>query len=102
MAIRLGRTMEHDALRISCLAAGISFIAVNPEYPGDRAAEIIAACDPRLVIADSDLDEVRSSEPERIFDRGIADDCEGYIVFTSGSTGKPKGVVHGRDLFLSA
>ncbi len=55
-----------------------------------------------MEITGDDLEEVRSSEPGRIFDRGITDDREGYIVFTSGSTGRPKGVVHGRDLFLSA
>ncbi|MEU0875914.1 amino acid adenylation domain-containing protein [Nocardia brasiliensis] len=85
------------------LRAGAAYVPIDPGYPADRIAMVIAESGARFVIATPELDE--QATPGSV--RRIPVDQQGatlaestaapadlaYVIFTSGSTGKPKGVM---------
>ncbi|CAL2059705.1 protein of unknown function [Streptomyces murinus] len=95
---------------------GAAYVPIDPDYPADRIAYILADADPMCVItgfgAQADLPkdstQVLLDEPEMaarlgaMSDENVADpdrlaslgaDAPAYVIYTSGSTGRPKGVV---------
>ncbi|KOU25820.1 hypothetical protein ADK52_11125, partial [Streptomyces sp. WM6372] len=103
---------------LAVLKSGSGYVPVDPEYPVDRIAYMLADAEPVLVITDADtvpvlpqdgtvprllLDEPGVRRAVAARDGGDLSDHDrlssvlpahpAYVVYTSGSTGRPKGVV---------
>ncbi|AWW43513.1 non-ribosomal peptide synthetase [Streptomyces cadmiisoli] len=118
VAVLLGRSTQWVVSMLAVLKAGGVCVPVDPTYPTERVAYLLADCRPVCVVTD---EECRRSLPRteaaptvvldgpattaEIESRSAADLARGertghvtpaaaaYVVYTSGSTGRPKGVV---------
>ena len=97
---------------LGVLKAGGAYLPLDPEYPPERLAFILADAAPRVVITQESLRsklprvdaEVVSLDGDRVeLERHVTENVStghcglgpsnlAYIIYTSGSTGKPKGV----------
>ncbi|MFF9984849.1 AMP-binding protein, partial [Streptomyces erythrochromogenes] len=118
VAVALPRSVDLFVALLAVLKSGSGYVPVDPEYPADRIAYMLADAEPVLVITDTDTAAVLPQdaaaprllldEPgvrQAVADRDGADLSDGdrsypvlpahpaYVVYTSGSTGRPKGVV---------
>jgi amino acid adenylation domain-containing protein/thioester reductase-like protein len=113
VALAMPRGPELIVSLLAVLEAGAAYLPVDPTYPADRVAYMLADARPALVLTD---DAARLPEGTRALrvDPSIADpsapplavaataprsDHEAdlsslaYVIYTSGSTGRPKGVL---------
>ncbi|WP_370949589.1 amino acid adenylation domain-containing protein [Amycolatopsis sp. cg5] len=97
VAIALPRSIDVIIAMLAVVKAGAAFVPVDPDYPADRVAAMLADADPVHTIGSLDELDV-SGQPEhaptdadRIRPLRLADAA--YLIYTSGSTGTPKGVV---------
>lgn len=130
MANRLARRLEHRGIArgsivglltsrsiqsvvawLATLKCGAVYLPLDPAYPAEHLAFVIADCAPGLVLADAttratgvDIPgvtvlsleaEIAAAQSESELDRdvAVAPLDPAYIMYTSGSTGRPKGVV---------
>ncbi|MGW4019751.1 non-ribosomal peptide synthetase, partial [Rhodococcus ruber] len=112
VAVVLPRTEDLVIAALAVLAAGGGYVPVDPSYPADRIAYVLADSAPSAVLSWSgrefELDgtysvvDIDSDEWRVHSDRPISDDERhaplragnaAYVIYTSGSTGRPKGVV---------
>ena len=110
VAVSMERSAELAVALLAAVKAGGAFLAVDPAYPPERRAFMLADSGARAVLTTSDLasDPPSSGAAVIVIDRdadaidgesaenlAIEVDAEGaaYLVYTSGSTGRPKGVV---------
>ncbi|MFB6534600.1 amino acid adenylation domain-containing protein [Streptomyces noursei] len=119
VATLLPRTADHVVALLAVLKAGACYVPLDPEYPEERLALMLADAAPVLLLTDGagdlrirphcattlpvlPLDDptVRSTragypsaDPTRA-DRPVRlrPDHLAYVIYTSGSTGRPKGV----------
>ncbi len=110
----LERSLEMVVGLLAVLKAGGAYLPLDPEYPDDRLAFMLADATPRLVLTDGrsrqrmplPLDRVLDlggewdrfsgepePEPELAPAAGAGPDNLAYVMYTSGSTGRPKGVM---------
>ncbi|MGW2515265.1 amino acid adenylation domain-containing protein, partial [Streptomyces scopuliridis] len=102
VAVALPRSVGLPIALLGVLKAGAAYVPVDPTYPAERIAAILADSAPRLAIASTPVSlptdvltlsvgdtEADAVTPARIPRRQDA----AYVIFTSGSTGRPKGVV---------
>jgi amino acid adenylation domain-containing protein len=102
------RSIEMLVGQLGILLAGAGYVPLDPSYPADRLAFMLADAGAEVVVT---RQELRSSVPVQTLELMVVDattplaDCEGpavasdalpddlaYVIFTSGSTGRPKGV----------
>lgn len=94
---------------LGVLKAGGAYVPIDPEYPEDRVALILADCAASVVISqerllgrlpgsdavvvciDRDWPAIRG-EPSENLGPTAAPLNLAYVIYTSGSTGRPKGV----------
>ena len=89
---RVGICLERGIDMIICLLgilkAGAAYMPLDPEYPRERLAYMLANAQPELVLTSypqiTQIKSVPSAES--------VDDLA-YVIYTSGSTGQPKGVM---------
>ncbi|MGY0057918.1 amino acid adenylation domain-containing protein [Streptomyces sp. LZ34] len=93
VGVVLPRSVEMVVAVLAVLKAGGAYVPVDPEYPAERRAFILADAAPALVLDEAALAQDLSSFPDT--DPGIAVEAAhpAYVIYTSGSTGTPKGVV---------
>ncbi|MCW2942347.1 MAG: amino acid adenylation domain protein [Actinomycetia bacterium] len=102
VALVLPRGPEFVIAIHAVLKAGAAYVPIDPEYPADRIAYMLADSGPALVLTTGgraqdaiDLDHLD------LAGRPVTDPLVGdlrpehaaYVIYTSGSTGRPKGVV---------
>ncbi|MFD5430347.1 condensation domain-containing protein, partial [Streptomyces sp. NPDC127084] len=110
VALALPRTAETVIALLAVLKAGAASLSLDPEYPADRTAAMLADAAPSLAVtgagwplpellAGLSVMTVDSADgthrPEAvgpITSAASASDAA-YVIYTSGSTGRPKGVV---------
>ncbi|MEJ2139889.1 MAG: amino acid adenylation domain-containing protein, partial [Gammaproteobacteria bacterium] len=105
VGVCMDRGADCIALLLAVLKRGAAWLPLDPAYPGDRLAQLVADATPALLVTDGravlppvrtvNLDELRAAGNSL----GIAEDAvvrsvdAAFLLFTSGSTGRPKGVV---------
>ncbi|WP_447040837.1 non-ribosomal peptide synthase/polyketide synthase [Streptomyces sp. DSM 118878] len=118
VALALPRTEQLIVAMLAVLKAGAAYLPVDPDFPADRIAMMVAEASPALLLTTS---EAAGALPEDCSDRVVRLDAEetrsaigarpdhaptdadrtapshpahpAYVIYTSGSTGRPKGVV---------
>ncbi|HWG99513.1 MAG TPA: amino acid adenylation domain-containing protein [Pilimelia sp.] len=96
---------------LGVLKAGAAYVPIDPDYPAQRRAFMLADADPAIVLVQERLaaqlppsratvvalDEAGAdlaAEPDRPPAHGAGADDIAYMIYTSGSTGQPKGVLN--------
>ncbi|HEX6038435.1 amino acid adenylation domain-containing protein, partial [Longimicrobium sp.] len=107
----LERSVEMVVSLLAVLKAGGAYVPVDPGYPADRIAYMLAdsgvpvlltqdrlravlpATDARVISVDAEWETVAAEETENVAS-GATPGTLAYVIYTSGSTGKPKGVMN--------
>ncbi|WP_191898942.1 AMP-binding protein, partial [Kitasatospora aureofaciens] len=109
VALLMERSADVFVAMLAVLKAGGAYVPVDPEYPVDRIAYMVADSAPRVLLTSRAcveragdttdvevllLDEL-STDGFDDTDLGVAIEPQhpAYVIYTSGSTGRPKGVV---------
>ncbi|WEO93119.1 non-ribosomal peptide synthase/polyketide synthase [Streptomyces sp. FXJ1.172] len=101
VALVLPRSMELIAAELAVARAGAAFLPVDPTYPAERRALMLADAAPAVTLDDPErtallLTGTDGADGFRATDAGnpgaAGDDHAAYVIYTSGSTGTPKGV----------
>ncbi|CAM2064441.1 Amino acid adenylation domain-containing protein [Sulfidibacter corallicola] len=111
VALFVERSLESVVGMLAILKAGGTYLPLDPEYPRDMLAYMLAETDARLVLTrsetasrlpdhDGEVLLLDADRPWAADDAARADlapihqpDHAAYVIFTSGSTGRPKGVL---------
>ncbi|MFK0026629.1 amino acid adenylation domain-containing protein, partial [Streptomyces sp. NPDC090798] len=120
VAVALPRSVDLVVALLAVLKSGAGYVPVDPEYPADRIAYMLADADPVLVVTDAVTSSVLPQDgvfTDRLvhLDEPVVRDAlaalsvsdlvdadrlssvvsahPAYVIYTSGSTGRPKGVV---------
>ena len=109
VAICMERSLELVIALLGVLKAGAAFVPLDPDYPAQRLAYMIADAAPPVVLAqrrllgrlpdhdamDIFLDELELGDdlPDTLPENGLNPSNLAYVMYTSGSTGRPKGVM---------
>jgi len=111
VALLVERTPSMLASLLGALAAGATYLPLDPGFPASRLAFMLADAGAKVVITDQDvgaggpLAELKL-DPARVLRIGsdelvateappkvtVGPDDAAYLIYTSGSTGRPKGV----------
>nr|WP_253774194.1 non-ribosomal peptide synthetase [Goodfellowiella coeruleoviolacea] len=87
----LPASVELVVAMLGVLKAGAAYLPVDPAYPADRIAAVLADAKPVTVVDDPAA--VTVDGPAENLDVAIDPRSPAYVIYTSGSTGTPKGVV---------
>ncbi|MBC3502493.1 non-ribosomal peptide synthase/polyketide synthase [Pseudomonas sp. SWRI59] len=107
VALCLGRSAERVIGLLAVLKAGAAYVPVDPSYPAERIAYLLADSAPALLLSEAAIDGLPAGIPRLNLDQAASDDALdsnphvpgldahqlAYLVYTSGSTGQPKGVM---------
>ncbi len=112
VAIALPRSLDLVVAVHATQRAGGAYVPVDPGYPADRVAHMLADSAPRVTLTDAahapglpaachplPLDapgtaaELAAAVPLADPPAELTGDHPAYVIYTSGSTGRPKGVV---------
>lgn len=110
VAVMLPRSAGLVVAILAAVKAGAAYVPVDPEYPAERIAYILADSGSGIVITDrsmaeragpatvvvTDAPDTAGAVAERGTDPPTVDLAPGnaaYVIYTSGSTGRPKGVI---------
>ncbi|WP_267938918.1 non-ribosomal peptide synthetase [Saccharothrix sp. S26] len=90
VAVAMPRSVDNVVARLAVLKTGAAYLPIDPDYPADRIAFMVADAEPLLVLdGPRDLAGRPGTAPEA----EIHPEDPAYVIYTSGSTGRPKGVV---------
>jgi D-alanine--poly(phosphoribitol) ligase subunit 1 len=117
VALLVGNSVDFVVAALACLWAGATFVPLAISDPDVRRAQIVADCQPVLVVAagaaEKESDRL-TGEPawatvaslreagERLYPPPPAEGSTSYIIYTSGTTGAPKGVLIPATAFITA
>nr|AEG64696.1 LpmB [Streptomyces viridochromogenes] len=93
VGVMLPRSVELVVALLAVVKAGGAYVPIDPEYPAERVAHILADAEPVLVIDDAALLEQAAGYSDEPVEGRVGLRHPAYVIFTSGSTGRPKGVV---------
>ncbi|NUS43212.1 MAG: non-ribosomal peptide synthetase, partial [Mycobacteriaceae bacterium] len=100
VALRLSNSVEFVVAALAVLKSGAAYLPIDPAYPDERIAYLIADARPHTVLGPAEAhaaEQLAAGHPDR--DPTDADRVRplrpgnlAYVIYTSGSTGTPKGV----------
>lgn len=108
VALWISRSISWIAATLGVLKAGGAFLPIDPDYPSERQAFMLADSEVSAIITERDfVCKLPSGSFAQLFvdDPSLADEDSAsadfgacihdiaYVIYTSGSTGKPKGVM---------
>ncbi|SFQ99470.1 amino acid adenylation domain-containing protein [Lentzea waywayandensis] len=106
VGISLPRSLDLVVAQQGVLKSGAAYVPLDPEYPADRLAYMVADSGLRVVVTLAALaerfpdvstlpldDTDFSGVPDARLRRTVEPDDLAYVIYTSGSTGKPKGAM---------
>ncbi|MCX4830125.1 non-ribosomal peptide synthetase [Streptomyces sp. NBC_01016] len=98
VAVVMERGLDWAAAVLGVLKAGGVYLPVEPHFPAERVATMLARADCRLVVADREgtlsvADAYAEGHPDTDPGVPVHADQLAYLYFTSGSTGEPKGAL---------
>ncbi|MBC6447459.1 non-ribosomal peptide synthetase [Actinokineospora xionganensis] len=122
VALAVPRSAELVVAVLAVLKSGAAYVPLDPDYPPERLAYMVADAEPALIVGtrdgvaalgrDVDVDAVVLDDDETVAALALLPaespavelrpERPAYVIYTSGSTGRPKGVVipHGNVLRL--
>jgi amino acid adenylation domain-containing protein len=101
------RSVEMIVAMLGILESGAAYVPLDPEYPAERLAFLLAdagialvvTAGPQVPLSDLpagvstlDVDSDEAAEPESLSANSVLPAALAYVIYTSGSTGVPKGV----------
>ncbi|MCX4689918.1 amino acid adenylation domain-containing protein [Kitasatospora purpeofusca] len=103
VGLHLARTADLPAALLAVHAVGAGYLPLDPGYPAERLAFVLADSGAALLLADREpAPEVAAAAPAVLRPGGTAPGAGAkagagvgrlaYVLYTSGSTGRPKGV----------
>jgi len=108
VGVALERSVELVVSLLAILKSGAAYVPLDPDYPAERVAYMVADSGIGLLVTHSELagrvptaEGVRvvevdrldlAGEPEGNPDVRVLGENLAYVIYTSGSTGRPKGV----------
>jgi amino acid adenylation domain-containing protein len=108
IGVAIERSASSVLALLAILKAGCTYLPVDPSYPPERLAHMLADSNASLVITNHSVSKILPDAVSRLFiddvaswagdshalpGFGLLPEEPAYIIYTSGSTGKPKGVV---------
>ncbi|MFE9428709.1 amino acid adenylation domain-containing protein [Kitasatospora sp. NPDC006697] len=115
VAVAAARGPELVVALLAVLKAGAAYLPLDPRYPADRLAGILAEAAPALLLGTAgtelpwagptlslDGDPGDPGVPGRLPRPAAHPQLPAYVLHTSGSTGRPKGVVIPRGAYATA
>nr|QEO74596.1 condensation domain-containing protein [uncultured bacterium] len=92
VALLLPRSAEMVVAILAVLKSGAAYVPIDPAYPQDRIAAMLADAAPVAVLTEAELSDVDGEDGNPV-DVAVSPDSPAYVIYTSGSTGTPKGVI---------
>src|SRR5438445_4243765 len=92
LCVYLQNRIELIDLFLACVKLGVLFVPINILYRGREIDHIVADAEPRALITETDLPDVRGVSSERP-SADLDGDTPAAIIYTSGTTGTSKGAV---------
>ncbi|SDX84781.1 non-ribosomal peptide synthetase [Lysobacter enzymogenes] len=112
VGVYMDRSAEMVIALVAVLKAGLAYVPIDPDYPGERVAYMIEnsqvplvltqphhlaalqALGARAQVLERWLDGAADGDDAQPPPRALNADSRCYMIYTSGSTGRPKGVVN--------
>jgi malonyl-CoA/methylmalonyl-CoA synthetase len=92
LCVYLQNRIELIDLFLACVKLGVLFVPINILYRQREIEHIVADAEPRALITETDLPDVRGVSSERP-SADLDGDTPAAIIYTSGTTGTSKGAV---------
>ncbi|WP_019925198.1 non-ribosomal peptide synthase/polyketide synthase [Nocardia sp. BMG111209] len=103
VAVALPRSVDLLVALVAVLKAGGAYLPIDPAYPSDRLAFVLADADPVVIVTDAGSENMLPDNAIPRIHPATADGADSapvvlrpgnlaYVIYTSGSTGVPKGV----------
>ncbi|TDD40121.1 amino acid adenylation domain-containing protein [Actinomadura sp. KC06] len=91
VGVQLDRGPDLVAVLLGVWKAGAAYVPLDPTYPAERAASMLADAGAEVTVSSVDWESL-SGLDDGPLDVAVDQDNLAYVIFTSGSTGRPKGV----------
>ncbi|HVR96627.1 MAG TPA: amino acid adenylation domain-containing protein, partial [Thermoanaerobaculia bacterium] len=91
VGVSMERSPELIVALLGVLKAGAAYVPLDPSYPAERLATLVAGSGARVVLTRESWKT--GTQPDTAPAVEVAADGLAYVLFTSGSTGTPKGVM---------